>query len=139
MADGVVSLSVNWGKEVDYNLFPVAESLDLAHENNTDANSLYGNSMFVSPETEEITVAGNSPALHLGFNNFPLDNFGVQKAELKAIAKQPSIPEFNVPYFQYDINRTKDWLGATLKNVETLAEQSASGSHKMDGVIALSV
>ena len=49
MADGVVSLSVNWGKEVDYNLFPVAESLDLAHENNTDANSLYGNSMFVSP------------------------------------------------------------------------------------------
>ncbi|MBI0397344.1 hypothetical protein [Cyclobacterium marinum] len=95
--------------------------------------------MFVSPENEEITVAGNSPALHLGFNNFPMDNFGVQKAELKAIAKQPSIPEFNVPYFQNDINRTKDWLGATLKNLETLAEQSASGSHKMDGVIVLSV
>ena len=128
-----------WGKEVDYNLFPDAESLVLAQENNTDANSLYGNPMFVSPETGDFTVAENSPALQLGFKNFPMDNFGVQKAELKAIAKQPSIPELNAPYFQNDTKSTKDWLGATLKNVETLAEQSASGLHNMDGVIVLSV
>jgi S1-C subfamily serine protease len=68
-----------------------------------------------------------------------MDNFGVQKAELKAIAKQPSIPELNAPYFRNDTKSTKDWLGATLKNVETLAEQSASGLHNMDGVIVLSV
>ncbi|WP_235114749.1 right-handed parallel beta-helix repeat-containing protein [Cyclobacterium qasimii] len=128
-----------WGKEVDYNLFPDAASLALAQENNTDANSLFGNPLFISPETGDFTVAENSPALQLGFKNFPMDNFGVQKAELKAIAKQPNIPELNASYSQKESKNMKNWLGGTLKNVETLAEQSASGLHSMDGVIVLNV
>ncbi|WP_339924442.1 peptide-binding protein [uncultured Cyclobacterium sp.] len=128
-----------WGKEVDYNLFPDAVSLALAQENNTDAHSLYGDPKFVSPETGDFTVAENSPVLQLGFKNFPMDNFGVQKAELKAIAKQPYIPELNAPYSQNESNSITNWLGGTLKNVETLAEQSASGLHSMAGVIVLDV
>lgn len=68
-----------------------------------------------------------------------MDNFGVQIANLKEIAKQPNIPELNALYAQYDDTNLKNWLGAKLKNVETLAEQSASGLHKKAGVIVLSV
>ena len=128
-----------WGKEVDYNLFPDAMALSSAQENSTDSNSIYGNPMFVSPETGDFTVAENSPALQLGFKNFPMDNFGVQKAELKAIAKQPNIPELNASFAQNESNNRRNWLGGTFKNVETLAEQSASGLHSMAGVIVLSV
>jgi hypothetical protein len=130
---------MGWGKEVDYNLFPDSISLALAQENNVDANSLYGNPMFMSPETSDFTVEENSLALKIGFQNFPIDNFGVQKTELKAIAMQPNIPELNISFSQKENKSTKEWLGGTLKNVETLAEQSASGLHSMDGVLVLSV
>ena len=128
-----------WGEEVDYNLLPDSISLALARKNGTDFNSTYGNPKFLSPETGDFTVANNSPALQLGFKNIPMDNFGVQIANLKEIAKQPNIPELNALYAQYDDTNLKNWLGAKLKNVETLAEQSASGLHKKAGVIVLSV
>ncbi|MGA2618375.1 MAG: hypothetical protein ABSF26_12250 [Thermoguttaceae bacterium] len=34
-----------------------------------------------------------SPALKLGFVNFPMDQFGVRKPELKAIARTPEMPK----------------------------------------------
>jgi membrane-associated protease RseP (regulator of RpoE activity) len=37
-------------------------------------------------------VKETSPALKLGFKNFPMDQFGVQKPELKKIAKTPALP-----------------------------------------------
>jgi len=37
-------------------------------------------------------VRDGSPALQIGFENFPMDQFGVQKAELKAIARTPELP-----------------------------------------------
>lgn len=128
-----------WGAEVDYNLFPDSISLALARENGTDAHSTYGNPKFISPESGDFKVMKNSPALQLGFENFPMDNFGVQKSDLKVIAKQPDIPELNLIDGQNDNGTVKSWLGAELKNVETLAEQSASGLHNLAGVIVLSV
>jgi len=38
-------------------------------------------------------VKDGSPALALGFVNFPMDQFGVQKPELKAIARIPQLPQ----------------------------------------------
>ena len=35
----------------------------------------------------------DSPALKLGFVNFPMDQFGVQKPELKKIARTPDMPK----------------------------------------------
>ena len=123
-----------WGKEVDYNLFPDSVSLELAHKNGTDANSLYGNPMFISPEKGNFNVEDSSPAIKLGFKNFSLDSFGVQKPELKNIAKQPVIPQLNILSFQKVKTTTKEWLGGVIKNIETPEEQSASGLHNMDGV-----
>ena len=48
--------------------------------------------MFVNPEKGDFSVKENSYAFKLGFKNFPMYNFGVQKPELKAIAKKPDIP-----------------------------------------------
>jgi hypothetical protein len=128
-----------WGKSVDFNLFPDSVSLALAHENNTDAYSLYGDPLFVNPEKGDFTVKENSSALRLGFKNFPMDKFGVQQASLKAIAKQPDIPELNIPSFYAVKKSTREWLGATLKNIETPEEQSAFGLHSMTGIVVLNV
>jgi hypothetical protein len=128
-----------WGKLVDFNLFPDSVSLALARKNSTDANSLYGDPLFAHPEKGDFTVKENSPALRLGFKNFPMDNFGVQKPSLKAMAKQPDIPELNIPSFYAEKKSTKEWLGATLKNIETPEEQSAYGLHSREGIIVLNV
>ncbi len=128
-----------WGKSVDFNLFPDSVSLALAHANNTDANSLYGDPLFTNAEKGDFTVKENSSALRLGFKNFPMDKFGVQQASLKAIAKQPDIPELNIPSFYAVKKSTREWLGATLKNIETPEEQSAFGLHIMTGIVVLNV
>ncbi len=128
-----------WGKEVDFNLFPDSMALRFAHENQTDRHSLYGNPNFVNPEKGNFSIAENSPAFEIGFKNFSMDSFGVQKKDLKSMAKQPDFPELNIASFQNQKKSTKKWLGGTLKNIETLAEQSASGLHHLDGILVLNV
>lgn len=128
-----------WGKEVDYNLFPTETALKKAQSNNTDKNSVYGNPLFVNPEQGDFSVKENSPALKVGFKNFPMDNFGVQKPELKAMAKQPDIPSLQIESSEKEETKTKKWLGATLKNIETIEEQSSFGTHNMDGAIILKI
>ncbi|MDO5969594.1 PDZ domain-containing protein [Flavivirga aquimarina] len=128
-----------WGKEVDYNLFPTETALKKAQSNSTDANSLYGNPLFINPKKGDFTVKENSPALKIGFKNFPMDRFGVQKPELKAIAKQPEIPNLQIESSEKEGTKTKNWLGATLKEIETIEEQSSFGTHSMDGVIILKI
>ena len=49
--------------------------------------------MFVDPADGDFRVKEGSPALKLGFVNFPMDQFGVQKPELKAIARTPEMPK----------------------------------------------
>ncbi len=128
-----------WGKVIDNNFFPDSFSLAKAHENNTDANSMFGNPLFVSPEKGDFRVEDSSMALQIGFINFPMDSFGVLKPELKAIAKQPDIPQLNITSFQKEKSKTRKWFGGTIKNIETSEEQSASGLHEMSGVLILKV
>jgi hypothetical protein len=81
-----------WGKKIDSNLFPDEEALKLAHHNGTDSNSIAGDPMFINPAKGDFRVRSNSPALKIGFKNFPMDQFGVQKSSLKKIALQPEMP-----------------------------------------------
>lgn len=129
-----------WGKEVESNLFPNEKALKKAQKNGTDSNSAFGNPMFENPEHGNYTLAANSPAFKIGFQNIPMNKFGVQKLSLKAIAK---IPEFPVIWSVEDDNKkesiTMNWLGAAIKNIETLEERSASGLNKTAGVIILKI
>ena len=82
-----------WGREIDGNLFTTSDAdrtRFAAHD--CDAHSLVGDPLFVDPASGDYRVREGSPALQIGFQNFPMDQFGVQKAELKAIARTPELP-----------------------------------------------
>jgi hypothetical protein len=128
-----------WGKEVDYNLFPDVSALEKARENGTDARSGYGDPLFIDPKHADFSVGENSPALELGFKNFPMDQFGVQKPAFKILAKTPEIPELIFPAGSGNTIKTTEWLGSTLKNVETMGERSAAGLKEVNGVLITKV
>ena len=128
-----------WGTRLDSNLFASNEN-DRAKfmVNGCDSNSLVGDPLFVDAERGDFRVKENSPALRVGFRNFPMNEFGVTSEKLKKIAKQPQIPLLFTN--QKDASgQTFNWFGATLKNIETLGEQSAAGLTEMSGVILLEV
>ncbi|MGJ8737183.1 right-handed parallel beta-helix repeat-containing protein [Zobellia laminariae] len=129
-----------WGKELDYNLFPNEVSMMKSRLYDRDLNSAYGDPLFKDPAHLDFSVLENSPAFKIGFKNFPMDKFGVQKAELKALAKTPEVPNLN--------EKTKEgaetapvmtWLRNKLKNVSSKEEQSAYGLNTAEGVIVLNV
>ncbi|KAA3660600.1 MAG: right-handed parallel beta-helix repeat-containing protein [Calditrichaeota bacterium] len=93
-----------WGKELDYNLFPNEESLLKARIYNIETNSLYGEPIFNDPNKLDYSVSENSPARKLGFVNFPMDQFGVQKSSLKALAKTPEVPAIKKSELLLNVN-----------------------------------
>jgi len=128
-----------WGQEVDSNLFPSDGALTRARENGTDQNSISGNPDFLAPEKGDFRVSENSPALKIGFQNFDMEQFGVQTPNLKNIRKEPKIPVLFITEFQKEKHLDREWLGARIKNIETLAERSASGLSEESGVLVLEI
>ncbi len=128
-----------WGKEVDRNLFTTNDAdrrKFAAH--GCDENSIVGNPMFIDPKNGDFRIQENSPAIKLGFKNFPMNNFGVQRAELKAIARTPKITP---PKFQSDLPTSKQphkkvvpkhWLGAKVQDIKG-EQYSAFGIDKESG------
>jgi hypothetical protein len=130
----------SWGKEMDYNLFPDEESLMKAQIYNIEAHSTFGDPQFINPQKMDYRVAENSPALTLGFVNFPMDEFGVQKPSLKKIAGTPEVPVSKTPEELVKETRpTIAWLRNNIKGVDSKEEQSAYGLNTPEGVIMVSV
>lgn len=93
--------SGKWGREVDFNLFTTSEADRLKFAaNGCDANSLTGDPLFTSREAGDYQVKGESPAIKLGFQNFSMDDFGVQKPELKRSLARRSCRATNHRYKQ---------------------------------------
>ena len=129
-----------WGKEIDYNLFPNKKALEKAQKNGVDNHSIFGNPEFLNAEEAIYTVSDNSPALKIGFVNFPMDNFGVKKPSLKAIAKTPDIPTlWSISDPKNKKSMTIELLGGTFKNIESLEERSAFGLLKTSGVMVMEI
>ena len=72
-----IGMPAAWGKLVDENLLPDAESLVRSQAARRDLHSAAGNPEFIDPAHGDFRVRDDSPALKLGFKNFPMDNFGV--------------------------------------------------------------
>ena len=125
-----------WGGSSDQNLFISEASLADAREMGWDANSLVGDPLFIDPAKGDFRVREDSPALKLGFKNFPMDRFGVKKSTLKAIARTPEIPamQADVPVKQGPA-RGK-WLGARLQELEG-EDFSVYGVSKEDGGVGI--
>jgi len=74
--------------------------------------------MFIDPARGDYRVQEGSPALKLGFRNFPLDQFGVQKPELRAIARTPMLPTIKASTERATAPRQQiKWKGAILRDL----------------------
>jgi hypothetical protein len=127
-----------WGKSVDFNLFPTAAALERAQGRGTDAHSATGSAHFIDPREGNFALAADSPALSLGFRNFPMNDFGVVSPRLKARAQRPIMPQPAADKGSGP-EAPRELLGMTIKSIETLGEQSATGLPSMQGVLVLAV
>jgi hypothetical protein len=127
-----------WGKLVDRNLFMTEADRAKNLGSGGDANSLAGDPKFLDPASGDFRVAEDSPALKLGFKNFPMDQFGVKNPSLKAIAKTPVMPSVNMPGGNSPVKAELAliWLGAPLHGL--IGEEfSAFGVSKDDGGVQI--
>ncbi|MGJ8672702.1 right-handed parallel beta-helix repeat-containing protein [Rubritalea sp.] len=129
------------GTRVDSNFFAADESavMKVSQALGWDENSIFGDPMFVDPANGDFRVKDGSPAFEVGFKNFPMDQFGVKKPTLKAIARTPVIPDVKMAKSVSTIAASKNmkWLGATLTELSGEAF-SAYGVSEEDGGVALS-
>jgi hypothetical protein len=133
-----------WGQEMNKNLvhspdrITPAPATGLQRQSRRDAESIVANAQFIDPAKGDYRVKPESPALALGFKNFPMDQFGVQKPSLKAIARTP------------DLSRTSSqgsgrgaapraWLSAQVRNIVGQNEMSAFGTAGESGILVLQV
>ena len=127
-----------WGKMVDYNFFQSQESLDEIRNWGIDDNSIVGELLFRNPESRDFTVIGDQDAFQIGFENFPMDRFGVYSNHLKKLAQKPDIPVLimNDPS---DAEKEFEWLNGTVRSVKGLGDRSAYGLPDETGVIVVSI
>lgn len=117
----------SWGTEIDRNFFPNDNALLKAKANGTDLHSLAGDPLFENPSQGNFSVKKGSPALKIGFKNFPMNRFGVTIPRLKALAKTPVIPDLVTIEAKDNDDQIISWRGAKLKKLKGLSEISATG------------
>ena len=126
-----------WGKEMDNNLVhregmtEPQPATKLAEQSKRDAHSIVADALFVDPANGDFRVKDGSPALKLGFVNFPMDQFGVQKPELKAIARTPEMPNIGnsgrPARKEPPARRASYVLQAQIRDISGLGDRSAYG------------
>jgi len=129
-------LMEHWGKTIDDNLFTTREGLNEAHHGGTDEHSIFDRVRFVSAAAGDFRVRQDAATRTIGFKNFAMD-FGVTSLRLRHLAKAAPIPALISTTFRP--GATAQFLGAKVKSVETLGEQSAAGLGEASGVLVLGV
>ena len=126
-----------WGLELDYNFFTSNEADRSAYlQHSVDEHSVVGDAQFINPAKGDFRVAEDSPALAIGFKNFPMDQFGVRDPKLRSMARTPNIPRL--------LNLMSDpeaivynWLGGRIRDLQG-GEYSAWGiSSEAGGILVL--
>ena len=84
------------------------------------------------------TLLPGSKVFEIGFENIPMDRFGVYSQRLKAIAKTPEFPLIQI-IDTYNQNKTYSWLGATIRIVNGLGDRSAFGLPDEKGIVIIAV
>ncbi len=127
-----------WGKELDYNFYVTdKETMTLFAQNGCDLNSRNGNPLFLDAQNGDFRISKDSPAGKIGFNNFPMDHFGVRKIKLKAFAKTPVIPEIKISLNKSQASKLIfTWMDMNL-NEPTGDEMSAFGVSLNSGGVSL--
>ena len=121
----------------------VKPAAELQKQSGRDGYSVEADALFVNPAAGDYRVREGSPALRLGFQNFPMDQFGVQWPKLKHIARTPELPRLDAAQ-PATLESGRDprpstWLGASVKNIVGMGEVSASGLPGEAGILVLDV
>jgi hypothetical protein len=136
-----------WGADMDFNLVQdfnattSAPATQLQRQSGRDEHSIVADAQFIDPARGDYRVKDGSPALALGFVNFPMNQFGVQKPELKAIARIPQLPQVKV-VAPVAVTRAADpatWRAVRVRNIRDEGEMSAFGLPGVTGVLVLEV
>ncbi len=135
-----------WGQDLDYNLIhrdgaTNAPATRMQEQSGRDEHSIVADAHFVDPARGDYCVKEGSPALALDFVNFPMDQFGVQKPELKALARPPVFPGAK-PVVAASATRDttpRAWLGASVRNIADAGEMSVFGLPGVTGVLVLEI
>ncbi len=131
------------GLELDYNLVhqpgltAVQPASELQNLSGRDEHSVMGDALFINPAAGDYRVKEGSPALALGFKNFPMDQFGVKKLALKAIARTPSFGTGKAAAKRDP--SAKIWLAVRVRNLIDQNEMSVYGTPGVTGVLVLDV
>lgn len=132
-------ISLNgWGKTVDYNFFSTQQALEIAHKNQTDSHSISGTLRFKDSKAGDYTLVDDCKAFSVGFENIPMDKFGVYSPELKVLAEKPVFPEV-VFLEMIDDKKEYNWLNATVRAVAGLGDRSAYGLPDEKGIIIVDI
>lgn len=124
----------DWGKSIDYNFFPSQAGLEEVQKYGVDAHSIAGTLEFKDPENADFTVVGNKDPYKIGFENFPMDRFGVYSPHLKAMADTPDIPTL-IMSNEIDLENEYEWLDGTVRGIKGLEDRSAYGLPDETGVV----
>jgi len=128
----------HWGKLIDDNLLPDTAALHKSQANGTDSHSKAGTPRFLDAASGNYRVAPGSPALLVGFKNFPIDKFGVQKPALKALAERPELPGISIAANETAGSSALFFLGSKLRSVNGPGDRSAYGLPDEAGVVVIS-
>jgi S1-C subfamily serine protease len=78
-----------------------------------------GDPLFIDAAHGDFRVKEGSPALALGFVNFPMDQFGVRTPRLRAMARTPQLPPLRIRAKKTPATMGAiHWQGATLRKME---------------------
>jgi hypothetical protein len=129
-----------WGDRVDSNLFTDPAGVAAAQKNGTDRNSVVAaaNAIFPGASRGNYTVPALPPVLKIGFHNFPMNEFGVQKPSLRKLAMQPVIPVLRTDDGPAANPTVFSWKGGSCRNVSGLGDRSVFGLPDETGVVVLS-
>ena len=128
----------HWGDMVDHNFFVDSADLEASRKYGVERNGVVGNPRFVDAPAGNFTLGEDADFLKDGFEDISMDDFGVTIERLKAIADRPEITPLAIGGAVAPGGMVQ-WHGGTLKNVETLGEQSAAGLDEIRGVLVVEV
>lgn len=127
----------HWGQRIDSNFFLLASALDAARQLGLEAHGASIKPPFTDPQSGNYTLQQASPAFTEGFSHME-NNFGVTAPRLKSQALPAPRPVL-LAAGAVQAGEKKQWLGATIKNIESLGERSAAGLPDQNGVLVLAV
>ncbi|MCF7973513.1 MAG: PDZ domain-containing protein [Phycisphaerae bacterium] len=138
-----------WGRMMDDNLVHLSgvteaqPASSMARQSKRDQHSIMADALFVDSANGDFRVREGSPALALGFQNFPMDQFGVRTPALKQLARTPEIPALITPGREDETRaaapRARYFCQARVRNIAGLGDRSAYGLASASGVLVLTV